>query len=225
MDQKDGRREMTNKEVVKAHVFRNTLFAGLAVLVPLVITLLVLKFVIGLTQQVFVLLPILDPNRLIGGKLGALSRPFFGIILTFALVMVFGAIARNYIGKKLVGLGERVIDKLPLIRSIYQASKQLVETLLSQSQKNFRNAVLIEYPKEGIYSLAFITGEAKGELGNAIGKECYNVFVPTTPNPTSGFFLMVPKEDVIAPDIDVEEAFRAIISAGVASSKDIDEKV
>jgi len=211
---------MTDKEVIKAHAFRNTFFAGIAVLVPLVITLFVLKIILNLTQQVFVLLPILDPNRLIGGKLGALSRPFFGIILTFALIMVFGAIARNYIGKKLVNVGERAINKLPLIRSIYQASKQLIETILSQSKKSFRRAVLIEYPKEGIYSLAFITGEAKGKLGGAVDKECYYVFIPTTPNPTSGFFLMVPKEDVITPDIDVEEAFKAIISAGVASSKD-----
>ena len=199
---------------------RNTFLAGIAVLVPLVITLFVLNIILGLTQQVFIIVPVLDPKHLIGGKIGAALRPFFGIILTFALVMIAGAIVRNYIGNKLINLGERVIDKLPLIRSIYQASKQLVETLLSQSQKSFNRAVLIEYPRKGIYSLAFVTGEAKGKLQGSVEQECFYVFVPTTPNPTSGFFLMVPKDDVIALDVNVEEAFRAIISAGIASSNE-----
>jgi len=216
---------MDAKETKKPRTIINNLLAGIAVFVPLVITLFVLKIGLSLAQQIFGLLPFLDPNNLIGGKIGTALRPLFGIILTFAVIMAVGAIARNYAGKRFVSFAENMITKIPFIRTVYQGSKQLLETLLKSSKTSFRKVALIEYPRKGIYSIGFVTGQVQESVQKPIQEKSYYVFVPTTPNPTQGFLLVVPEKEVIPLNVDVEEAFKSILSVGLATSEENEQKV
>ena len=190
--------------------FRNYFLTGLLVTVPLGITFLVLKFLISLADGVLKIIPaqLRDAYPL-------LKIPGLGMLLTLSLVLIAGFLAHNFIGKKLVAFGERIIQKIPLVRSVYSASKQLLETVFAGREDNFERVVLIEYPRKGILSIGFVTGMAKQYSLDILPEPHVNIFIPTTPNPTSGWYILLPEKDIILLDISVEEAFKIIISAGM----------
>jgi uncharacterized membrane protein len=197
--------------------FRRYLIAGLLVWVPLGITWFVIKFMIDLMDQTLLLLPVsLRPENLIGYRIWGL-----GVVLTVLILLVTGIIAANLVGRKLVHIGERVLDRIPLVRSIYSSVKQVMETMLAGSGKSFRSVVLIEYPRREVWTLAFLTGEqGVEEIEAKTGRRMSHIFVPTTPNPTSGFFLAMPSEDVIVLDMSIDDGLKMIMSAGVVVPKD-----
>ncbi len=196
--------------------FRRYLIAGLLVWVPLGITWFVIKFMIDLMDQTLLLLPVsLRPENLVGFRIWGL-----GVVLTLVILLVTGIIAANLVGRKLVHIGERVLDRIPLVRSIYSSVKQVMETMLAGSGKSFRSVVLIEYPRRGIWTLAFLTGEqGVEEIETKTGRRVAHIFVPTTPNPTSGFFLVMPTEDVTVLDMSIDDGLKMIMSAGVVVPK------
>jgi len=139
--------------------------------------------------------------------------PGVGFVLALVVVLVTGVVVANLFGRKLVDIGERLVARIPLVRSIYSGVKQLLETVVSNNG-SFRKVVLIEYPRPGLWTVAFLTGEGQGEAQLKTGQDVINVYVPTTPNPTSGFFLMVPRKDVIELDMSVDEGLKMILSVG-----------
>ena len=144
-----------------------------------------------------------------------ISIPGFGIISAFLILTLLGALTTNFFGKSIIGYGERLVDRLPIIRNIYGALKQIFQTIASKSENNFQRVVMLEYPKKDCWAIAFVTTESKGEIAAKHKKELLCVFLPTTPNPTSGFLLFVPKDDVIELDMTVESAAKLFISAGL----------
>jgi uncharacterized membrane protein len=147
--------------------------------------------------------------------------PGLGVITTFILIFTVGLVTKSYLGTKLVTFGEKMVSKIPLVRGIYNALKQFVDAVFSDRGQSFKKAVLIEYPRKGLYSIAFVTGVSRGEVQVKTAQRCVNVFVPTTPNPTSGFYIMVPEGDMIPLDMTVEEAFTLVISGGIVSPGDV----
>lgn len=196
--------------------FRNIFLTGLMILLPLAGSLWVLK-----TMLLFfdgLLGDYISPfvGQLLG--LGRIHIPGLGILLTVTATFVIGLIATNVFGKRLIGLTEKIFMKTPIVKSIYMTLKQFLDAFVQKDQRSFNKVVLIEYPRKGIYVLALAAAETKGEVARRVGKPAVNVFLPTTPNPTSGFMLVVPLEDVTYLDMSVEEAMRLIISGGVISS-------
>ena len=145
--------------------------------------------------------------------------PGIGLLFVFILLTFIGFLTAGLIGKFIIKLGERVIARLPIIRSVYGALKQIFESVLASSSKSFREVVLIEYPRKRVWAIGFITGDTKGEVQNATKENMVNVFLPTTPNPTSGFLLFVPRKDVIILDMNVEEGIKMVISGGIVTPK------
>ena len=189
---------------------RRYLVAGLLVWVPVGVTLLIVGFLVDLMDQTLLLLPVsLQPEKLLGFRI-----PGLGLVLTAVVVFVTGFIVTNLFGMRIVNIGERLLQRIPLVRSIYASVKQVTQSLFS-SGKSFRKVVLVEYPRKGMWSLAFQTGAGAGEISHKTGKNIANVFIPTTPNPTSGFFLMVPHEDVIELDMSVDDGLKMLLSVGV----------
>jgi uncharacterized membrane protein len=189
---------------------RRYFIAGLLVWLPLGVTIYLIKILLELMDRSLLLLPqSLQPEQLLGFRI-----PGLGAVLLVALVLVTGMVAANLFGRQLVRLGEYVLERIPLVRTIYSAAKQLTESLFSGSGRSFRKVVLIEYPRSGLWTLAFLTGTGVAETQQRTGRELINVFVPTTPNPTSGFFLMVPRDGVIELEMSVDAAFKIILSAG-----------
>jgi len=189
---------------------RRYLMAGLLVWVPLGVTLLIVAFLVDLMDQTLRLLPgSLQPENLLGFRI-----PGLGAVLTAVIVFVTGMIVTNLFGMQLFNIGERLLQRIPLVRSIYAAVKQVTESMFS-SGKSFRKVVLVEYPRKGMWSLAFQTGTGAEEIRDKTGRDVTNVFIPTTPNPTSGFFLMVPREEVIELDMSVDEGLKLLLSVGV----------
>jgi len=182
-------------------------FSGLLVVVPVSLTVYILAFIINFTDNLY---PIVE-------RYLPFNVPGFGIIITFCIIFGVGIITTNFLGRRLVSIGEKVIVRIPLVKEIYQSIKQIAEAIFSLEHKSFRRVVLIEYPRKGIFTIVFVTGVAKDEIQAKTGRKLINVFVPTTPNPTSGFYLMVPEEEVIELDISAEEAFKLIVSGGMAS--------
>lgn len=192
---------------------RRYLAAGLLVWVPLGITLLIIKFLVDLMDQTLVLLPqALRPDTWLGVRI-----PGFGILLTAAIVLVTGIVVTNLLGRQLVRLGEAVLSRIPLVRTIYTSAKKITETIFSGTGKSFRKVVMVEYPRRGMWTLAFLTGDAPGEAETHTGEEMVNVFIPTTPNPTSGFVFIVPRKDIVELAMSTDEGLRMILSAGVVS--------
>jgi len=186
---------------------------GLLVLVPLAITIWVLKTLIGLMDQSLLLLPISwRPLAQTGYDI-----PGIGALLTLFIVFVTGMIATNFFGKRIIMFWEALLARVPVVKSIYYSVKQVSDTLFSDSGQAFRKALLVQYPREGSWTIAFMTGHPGGDVANYLKGEYVSVYVPTTPNPTSGFFLMMPKADVIELDMSVDEALKYIISMGVVS--------
>jgi uncharacterized membrane protein len=189
---------------------RRYLMAGLLVWVPLGVTLLIVAFLVDLMDQTLRLLPeSLQPENLLGFRI-----PGLGAVLTAVIVFVTGMIVTNLFGMQLFNIGERILQRIPLVRSIYASVKQVTESMFS-SGKSFRKVVLVEYPRKGMWSLAFQTGTGAEEVRDKTGRDVTNVFIPTTPNPTSGFFLMVPREDVVELDMSVDDGLKMLLSVGV----------
>ncbi|HEY5682154.1 MAG TPA: DUF502 domain-containing protein [Sulfuricaulis sp.] len=189
---------------------RRYLVAGLLIWVPLGVTLLIVKFLVDLMDQTLLLLPLrIQPETLLGFRI-----PGLGLVLTTIVVLATGMIATNLFGMQLFTIGERILQRIPLVRSIYASVKQVTQSLFS-SGKSFRKVVLVEYPRRGMWSLAFQTGSGASEIQSKTGQEIVNIFIPTTPNPTSGFFLMVPRDDVIELDMTVDQGLKMLLSVGV----------
>lgn len=196
-------------------MFRRYLIAGLLVWLPLGVTLLVFKLLVGLVENLLELVPaVYHPETLLG-----LEIPYLNVILAllamFTVVVVTGLLAANLFGRKLVAMWESLLGRIPLVRSIYQSAKQVAETVFSSSGKSFRKVLLIEYPRKGLYTLAFQTSNSAGEVQERIGEELTTVFIPTTPNPTSGFIILVPTKDVVELEMSVDEALKMVISLGM----------
>ena len=184
---------------------------GLLIWVPLGLTAWVLKFLIGTMDQSLLLLPeSLQPERLLG-----MNIPGIGTVLTLLVVFITGLLTANIIGQKLVSFWEGVLWRIPVVKSIYWGIKQVSDTIFSSQGEAFRKALLVQYPRKGAWTIAFMTGQPGGDVVNHLEGEYISVYVPTTPNPTSGFFLMMPKSDVIELDMSVDAALKYIISMGV----------
>lgn len=192
---------------------RKYFITGLLILVPLAITLWVLSLVISTMDQSLLLLPERwRPQALLGSNI-----PGLGTILTLVTVFLTGLFARNFIGKKLVYFWEMLLARIPIVSSIYSSVKQVSDTLFSSSGNAFRKALLVQYPREGSWTIAFLTGVPGGDVSNHLEGDYISVYVPTTPNPTSGFFLMMPRADAIELDMSVDEALKYIVSMGVVA--------
>ncbi len=191
---------------------RKYLIAGLLVWIPLVITLFVLKLLIDTMDQTLLLLP----ERLRTDALLGFHVPGMGVILTLLIVLTTGVITANFFGKKLLGWWDQILQRIPIVSSVYGGVKQISDTLFSPEGKAFRKAVLVRYPQHDTWTVALLTGEPEHEVSDHLGTNNYSVFVPTTPNITAGFFLIVPKGDVIELKMTVDQALKYIISMGVA---------
>ncbi len=190
---------------------RRYLIAGLLIWIPIGITLFVLNLVIGLMDRTLLLLPpVYRPENLLG-----IHIPGLGIVLSILVLLVTGMLVANFLGKQLVSFSERVLNRIPLVRSIYSASKNFAEVLFTNTSQAFKKVLLIEYPRKGVYSLCFQTSTELAEIQERTTDDIICVFVPTTPNPTSGFIIMIPIEDTIELDMDVESALKMIVSLGV----------
>ena len=184
---------------------RSKLLTGIITLLPLYLTYIVLKFFFKTLNDISE--PIL--NRL------NIEIPFLGIFLTLLLVLSIGIAVTNFLGKKFFEIGEKIVKKVPLVSSIYLSIKQILDTITNSSTDEFKGTVYIQYPRKGLWTMAFISGESISESGEAF----FHLFVPTTPNPTSGFFLMIPKEDTIESNMSVEDGLKTIISGGLLAPK------
>lgn len=145
--------------------------------------------------------------------------PGLGLLFVFIMLTFIGFLTAGLIGRYIIKLGERIIARLPIIRSVYGALKQIFETVLKTSSKSFREVVLIEYPRKGIWAIGFITGDTKGEVQTRLKEDIVNVFLPTTPNPTSGFLLFLPRKDLKILNMNVEEGIKMVISGGIVTPK------
>lgn len=189
--------------------FRNYFLTGLVIWLPLVVTVYVLKVIFDTVDS------------LLGGiiyRFLPVSIPGLGAIATIVLITFTGLVATNYFGRRFIAWGESLLTSIPVVKSIYTTTKQIIEAFTPSDQEAFKRVGLIQFPHPGMYALVFIAGEARGELGKAVGKEALTVFLPTTPNPTTGYLLVLPKEDVLPVDISVENALKLIISAGFLES-------
>jgi len=194
-------------------MIRRWLVAGLLVWLPLMATYLVLRLLVNFLDRSLLLLPpAWRPEALLGVEI-----PGLGIILSLLLVLVTGFLAANLLGKRVLAAGESLLARIPLIRTIYSGVKRLAETVLGESSTSFRKVLLVEYPRRECWTLAFQTGAPVGEIQDRTDREVLTVFVPTTPNPTSGFIILVPREDVIELDMSVEDGLRMVISLGVVT--------
>ncbi|MFV1998296.1 MAG: DUF502 domain-containing protein [Acidiferrobacterales bacterium] len=193
------------------NAFRRYLAAGLLVWVPLGFTVLIVGFLIDFMDQTLLLLPeAYQPEVLIGYKI-----PGLGAVLTLVVVLFTGIVAANFFGRKLVAFWEGLLSRIPLVRSIYSSAKQVAETMFSSSASSFREVVMLEYPRKGLWTLAFVTGNGIRQVREQVGEDMISVYVPTTPNPTSGFFLMVQKSEIVKLDISVDDGLKLILSTGV----------
>ena len=192
---------------------RRYFITGLLIWVPLGITIWVLQALIGTMDQSLLLLPgSLQPKALFGFHV-----PGLGAILTVLIVFITGLATANILGQRMVRFWEGVLARIPIVKSIYYSVKQVSDTLFSSSGEAFRKALLIQYPRQGCWTIAFQTGTPSGEVASRLDGEFVSVYVPTTPNPTSGFFLMLPKKDVVELEMSVDDALKYIISMGVVA--------
>jgi uncharacterized membrane protein len=189
------------------------LITGLLIWIPLVITLWVLKLIVDTLDQSLLLLPEQWRTESFLG----VHIPGLGVILTLVIVIATGVFATNFFGARLVHLGHEVLHRIPVVNSIYSSVKQISDTLFSSSGQAFRKALLVQWPREGMWTIAFLTGVPGGDVVKHLQGDFVSVYVPTTPNPTSGFFVMLARADVIELDLSVDAALKYIISMGVVA--------
>ena len=190
---------------------------GMIVLGPLGLTVLVVQWIVGVMDRAILgLLPgVLHPQELFG-----VNIPGLGVLGTLVLVLLVGVLASNFFGRTLVGYSEWLFSHTPGIKGVYNLFKQMTDTLFSKDKSGLRKVVLIEYPRRGIWTVAFLTGASRGELERVTAQPMVNVFVPTTPNPTSGFFLLLPAEEVVELQMTVDEALKMVVSIGMVVPPD-----
>jgi uncharacterized membrane protein len=192
---------------------RRWLLAGLLVLVPLIITVWVLNWVVGTLDQTLQILPAQwQPDRLLG-----IHIPGFGVLLALVIVLLIGAIASNFMGRRLLSWWNALLGRIPIVRSIYSSVKQVSDTLFSENGNAFRKALLVQWPRPGVWTIAFQTGTPGGDVLTHLGDEYLSVYVPTTPNPTGGYFVMLKRSDCVELAMTVDEALTYVISMGVVS--------
>ena len=190
---------------------RRYLVAGILVWAPLAVTWFLLKVGVGLMDKTLAVIPAqYQPDELLGVHI-----PGLGVILTIIVLLVTGVLAANFVGRAFVGGWESLMDRIPFVRAIYSAAKNFAEMVFSDSSQSFKKVLLIQYPRKGLFSLAFQTSSQLGEVQGRTGEEVVCCFLPTTPNPTSGFIIIVPRKDIIELDMEVDEALKMIISLGV----------
>lgn len=193
---------------------RNNFLTGLIVVAPIFLTIyLIWLFVAFIDDRVVPLIPArYNPETYLGADI-----PGFGVVVFLLICSFIGMLTKGIFGRQLVRFGESLVDRTPVVRSIYNAVKQIIETIFSQSQSSFQKACLVQYPREGIWAVAFVSTETKGEVLDRIDdhQQMLSIFLPTTPNPTSGFLLFVPRKDIVMLDMSVEDAAKLIISAGL----------
>lgn len=189
---------------------------GLAVTIPIGLTLYILFFLIDIMDGLLKVIPIkYHPDTLIGTHI-----PGLGIIVTLALVFICGLVTTSYVGYKIVRSGEDLVDRIPFVRSLYKAIKQISDNMFMDQRKSFKKVVLVEFPRKGIYTIGFVTGVPGLEVQKKTGQNSISVFIPTTPNPTSGYLVIVPEEELVQMDMSVEEALTFIISVGIITPAD-----
>jgi len=195
---------------------RNYFISGLLFWIPLALSVIVIKFFLELVNN-------LIPQKYLPEAIFNLDTtiPGSGIILVLLVILITGVMVTNILGRKLVALWEKVLNKIPGFRNVYNVLKKVSDTVFNTSTESFRKAFLIQYPSKGIWVIAFQSGDYRGEAKSIIGEEIMNLFVPTTPNPTSGFFVMMAKKDAFELDMSVEEAFKLVISAGVVTPNSV----
>jgi uncharacterized membrane protein len=192
---------------------RKWLLAGLLVVVPVAITIWVLQWIIGILDQTLLILPqAWHPDKLIG-----IHIPGFGVLLTLLILLTIGAVASNFVGKRLVGIGDAIVHRIPVVRSIYSSVKQVSDTLFSESGNAFRVAVLVQWPRPDVWTIGFVTGLPGGDVTNHLTGDYLSVYVPTTPNPTGGYFVMLRRSDCIELKMSVDEALKYVVSMGVVA--------
>ena len=202
MSKKENKRSIFAK-------FRNYFFAGIVVLIPIGITVYLTIIIISISSKI--LPKEINPNHYLPYKIPGLE-----IIISLFLITIIGWLSLSFLGKRMLELFNKILKRIPIVRTIYSAIGQMIETF-SQSDKERKNVVLVEYPRKGSWAVGFATKDNVGEIANKTNKNLVNVFVPTTPNPTSGFLLMFPKEDIIYLNISFEEASKFIVSAGTSN--------
>ena len=186
------------------------LVAGLLIWLPLGVTLMVVKLLVNWLDGVLLLVPEhYRPDRLLGFHI-----PGLGVLLSVLVVLLTGVLVANFFGRRLIAAWEKLLSRIPFVRSIYSASKQLAETMFSDSSQSFRKVVLVEWPRKGMWTLAFQTGIDVGEAQEKTGRQVVNLYVPTTPNPTGGYFVMAPREEVLELDMSVDEGLKMLLSMG-----------
>lgn len=197
---------------------RNYFLAGIVITAPISLTIyLTWLFIDWVDRQVTPLLPSpYNPETYL-----PFSIPGLGLLIMVVFLTFVGFVAANLFGRTLISLGERLVNRMPVVRTLYNAFKQILETVLQSSSQSFRQVVMLEYPRRGVWAVAFVTADTTGEIARRGDQELINIFLPTTPNPTSGFLLIVPKRDLIFLDMSVEEAAKFIISAGVIMPEDV----
>ncbi len=201
---------------------KSIFLTGIVVLIPIGVSIYIFFFLIAMMDHILAFIPdSLHPDTLLGFHI-----PGLGVMVTIILTLSIGLITKSYFGNKVILWGESMFNRIPVLKNIYQPTKQLVDSLFSSGAKNFNRVVLVEFPRKGVYTLAFVTGFSGGEVRQKIGEDCINVYVPTTPNPTSGYFIIVPEREVFNLDMTVEEAFKMIISIGlVAPENSVQPKI
>lgn len=192
---------------------RRWLLAGLLVLLPLMITLWVLNWIVGTLDQTLQILPAQwQPDFLLGVHI-----PGFGVLLALVIVMVIGAITSNFLGRRLMFWWDSLLGRIPIVRSIYSSVKKVSDTLFSEKGSAFRKALLVQWPRPGVWTIAFLTGTPGGDVARHLTDDYVSVYVPTTPNPTGGYFVMLKRSDCIELDMTVDEALTYVISMGVVA--------
>lgn len=191
--------------------FRKYFISGVLVWLPIVVTLVVLKFLVDLLSKSLLLLPTgMQPDVLLGFHV-----PGIGVLLTLVVIFLTGLLAANFIGQYLLTIGDSIMERIPLVRTVYTGVKQVTQTLFTPNGQSFRKVLLVEFPLAGVWSIAFQTGEVTKEIEGSLNESLVSYFVPTTPNPTSGFLMMAPRSKVIELDISVDQALKMVISLGV----------
>jgi len=193
-------------QIVRSH-FKRYLLAGLLLWTPIAITIWVITWVFDALDNV---LPVALRSEVLFG----VHVPGFGVLVVVLFILITGFLAANLIGQKLVEVWEGVMRRIPLVRSIYSSVKQVSDTILSPNGQAFRQAVLVQYPRHGSWTIGFLTGTPSAEVAAHLPSDCVSIYVPTTPNPTSGFFLMMPRAEVIELSIGVDAALKYVVSMG-----------
>ncbi|MBA4392382.1 MAG: hypothetical protein C0407_02400 [Desulfobacca sp.] len=189
------------------------LLTGLIVVVPITITIYIIQSLMRAMDAFLSFLPnAYHPDILLGRHI-----PGLGLVLVTIMVFLIGLLTHNYVGKKVIKLWDLMVGRIPVVRNIYQAIKQLTEAIFSNTGSHFKQVVLLEFPRPGLYSLGFVSGPARGELEAKAGHHMVNIFIPCTPNPTTGYYVLVPEKDLILLEMTVEDGFKMVISSGLVS--------